>query len=206
MLVLIDESGDTGFKEGASAFFIMTMVVFNDCDQYGRYPEAEKTAIAIQKVAEKSQHKPEFHFSQCSHKVRIAFFQELNAAKCNFGVYALVVDKKKIYSSTLKAHPKSFYNFLLKQLLTRNPVYGAKIKIDGSKSKEFKKALKVYLRKGKEGMFTKIKFVDSKTNTLVQLADMACGAVAYHHRNQKLGSDIYLKLLGKRMLNVWDFK
>ncbi len=47
MLVLIDESGDTGFKEGSSRFFVMTMIVFDDNDGDGRYPSAEETSLTI---------------------------------------------------------------------------------------------------------------------------------------------------------------
>lgn len=41
MLVLIDESGDTGFKESSSRYFVLTMVVFKDGDDAGRYLLAE---------------------------------------------------------------------------------------------------------------------------------------------------------------------
>jgi len=47
MLVLIDESGDTGFKDSSSRYFVMTLVVFKECDAHGRYPMAEHTSNAI---------------------------------------------------------------------------------------------------------------------------------------------------------------
>lgn len=207
MLVLIDESGDTGFKEGSSRYFIITMVVFRDGGEHGRYLAAEHTAAAIHKVKEDTRHKPEFHFSQCSHKIRQAFFQELNRQNCSFEVYSLVVDKKKIHSPHLQSHTKDFYNFILKQLLSHNPVNNAKIKIDGEKSKVFLKALQSYLRRGQDGMLNKLKFANSKTDVLVQLADMTCSAIAYsYNRSDRLESDTYMKLLGKRIKNIWEFQ
>ncbi len=207
MLVLIDESGDTGFKEGFSRYFIITMVIFRNSGKDGRYPAAEQTAAAIQKVKEDTKHKPEFHFSQCSHKIRQAFFQGLNKQDCEFEIYSLVVDKKKIHSPHIKTHTKDFYNFILKQLLSHNPVSNAKIKIDGEKSRVFRKALQSYLRQGQDGMLNKLKFANSKTDVLVQLADMTCSAIAYsYNRSDRLESDTYVRLLGKRIKNIWEFQ
>lgn len=207
MLVLIDESGDTGFKESSSRFFVLAMVVFQDKDAVGRYPMAEHTSSVIRKVKEDTRHKPEFHFSQCSHKIRHAFFNGLNANSCDFKVYALVIDKQKIYSPHLKDNKKKFYNYTLKQLLKQNPIEGANIKIDGQKSKAFKKELKTYLRTGQDGMMNKLKFADSKNDFLIQLSDMCCSAIAYsYNRHDRLQSDSYVKLLGGRVKNIWEFQ
>lgn len=207
MLVLIDESGDTGFKEGSSRYFIITMVIFRDGGGDGRYPAAEHTATTIHKIKEETRHKPEFHFSQCSHKIRQAFFQGLNRDNCEFEVYSLAVDKKSIYSQHLKSNTKDFYSFILKQLLSHNPVNNAIVKIDGEKSKVFRKALQSYLRRGQGGMMNKMKFANSKNDFLIQLADMCCSAIAYsYNRSDRLESDTYVKLLGKRIKNIWDFQ
>ena len=57
MFVFIDESGDTGFKEGSSRYFVMTMVVFNDNDGDGRYPTAEQTSSVLLQVKSEIKHK-----------------------------------------------------------------------------------------------------------------------------------------------------
>ena len=207
MLVVIDESGDTGFKEGSSRYFVMSMIVFDDNDGVGHYPSAEHASECIKKIFAETNHKPEFHFSQCSHRIRRAFFTGLNKNKCEFSVYALVIDKSSIHSPHLRSNTKNFYNFIPKQLLTKNPVQNAKVKIDGSKSKVFKKELNTYLRKGQKEMVSKLKFANSKNDFLVQLADMCCSAIAYsYNRSDKLESDSYIKLLGSRVQNIWDFK
>ena len=139
MLVLIDESGDTGFKASSSRYFVMTLVVFCDKDDCGRYAKAEHTASVIKDACNQLKTDQEFHFSKCSHKFRMTFFKSLNANNCDFKVYALVVDKQKIHSVHMKTNTKSFYNFILKQLLAKNPIRNGNIKIDGSKSKIFKK-------------------------------------------------------------------
>jgi hypothetical protein len=208
MLVLIDESGDTGFKETSSRYFVLAMVVFRDRDEEtGRFLQAEKTSDIIEQTKKETGHKPEFHFSQCSHNIRHSFFNALNANSCEFEVYALVVDKNKIYSPALKANKKKFYNYLLKQLLQKNPIQNANIKIDGKKSTAFKQELKAYLKRGKDGMIGKLKFADSKNDSLIQLADMCCSGIAYkYNRADRLNSEVYVSLLGKRIKNIWEFQ
>lgn len=206
MLVAIDESGCTGFKNGSSRYFLMTLVVF-DAEADGRYEDAEQTASAIEAIRLQANHKSEFHFSKCSHKMRRQFFRGINDYKCCFEVYALVIDKPKVYSPTLRGNTKNFYNFVLKQLLSKNPIVNANIKIDGEKSKVFKKQLTSYLRRGQNGMVSKLKFVNSKNDALIQLADMCCSAIAYsYNHSEKIGASEYKDLLGGRIKNIWEFK
>lgn len=207
MLVLIDESGDTGFKNGSSRYFIMAMVVFQPLETGGLCAAAEHTAEAVKKAKAEVKHKPEFHFTKCSHTVRKHFFNVLNGEDCKFEVYALMVDKQKITSPHLRNRPKAFYNFVLKQLLSHNPINQARIKVDGQKNKAFRQALTSYLRQGQDGMVESLKFVDSKKDVLIQLADMVCGAVAYEQNRQDiLNAGEYRICLGKRIKNIWKFK
>lgn len=63
------------------------------------------------------------------------------------------------------------------------------------------------MRRDQKGMLGELKFVDSKGDVLVQLADMACGAIAYsYNRTDRLESDIYLRLLRRWVRNIWPFK
>lgn len=54
---------------------------------------------------------------------------------------------------------------------------------------------------------SKLKFADSKNDSLIQLADMCCSAIAYSYsRSDRLQSDSYVRLLGKRVQNIWEFQ
>lgn len=48
-----------------------------------------------------------------------------------------------------------------------------------------------------------LKFVDSKTNVLIQLADMIAGTIAafYKDKDKEL-----LRIIKKRVDDIWDFK
>lgn len=182
------------------------MVVFHHQENH-RYMNAEQTASIIKETMHQTGHKPEFHFTACSNGIRRTFFHKLNEFDCQFDICALIVDKNLVTSNFLKKNSTKFYNYFLKQLLTKNPIKKATIKIDGQKSKGFRKALQAYLRHENHGMITNLKFCDSRSDVLIQLADMACGAIAYrYNKSNRLDSDIFIKLLGKRLKNLWEFK
>jgi hypothetical protein len=90
MLVFIDESGDPGFKRGASPIFVAVMVIFDD-DKHG----AEARRFIEQSKARRV-HRPEFKFIKCSDEVRDLLFEAVS--HCSFKILAIVVRKEVIYS------------------------------------------------------------------------------------------------------------
>jgi len=85
----------------------------------------------------------------------------------------------------------------------------ASIKIDGSGDKEFKKALTSYLRKYVgENKIKKFKFIDSKQDNLIQLADMVVGAIARSYSETRKDASRWLYVLKRKgkIKNIWDFK
>lgn len=206
MLVLIDESGDPGFKvaKGSSPTFVVAMVVFRD------FKEAERASLAIDEARRELRVKPEFKFNKCHPEVRDGFFRAV--ADCDFKVRVLVVVKSRIYSRHLRDHTRAFYSFFLKLLLEHdNDVLdGARVKIDGSGAREFKRNLGGYLRQEVgTGKISSLKFVDSKKDRLVQLADMCAGAIAraYNPRVRKDATRWHemLRQSGK-IGDIWEFE
>ncbi len=205
LLVLIDESGCAGFKlgKGSTKFFIIGMVIFTDTKM------AEKTSRCIEEMKKELNIKPEFKFNKTDFKKRDIFFQKISFF--DFKVRALVVEKEKIYSKKLRTEKNSFYNYFLKMLLHYDGeiLSNASIKIDGSGDTVFKRELTSYLRRQLEhNKIKKFKFVESKGDNLVQLADMVVGAIARFYRADKKDSDRWLNVLKKanRIDDIWDFK
>ena len=103
MLVLIDESGCSGFKlgKGSTPYFVVGMVIFSD------FKEAEKASRAIADLRENLNIWPEFKFSKTHPDVRKdAFFQVL--CRYDFLIRSLVVEKQCIYSSYLRKGKRKF--------------------------------------------------------------------------------------------------
>jgi hypothetical protein len=204
MLVLIDESGCPGFKlgRGSTLHFVVAMVRFED------YDEAEAASAAVGHLRERLNVKPEFKFSKCRDDHKDAFFACVDPYR--FRVRALVVNKHTIYSANLRSNVDSFYNFFVRNMLRHDngTLAGAKIKIDGSGDREFKRVLETYLRRGAgPGKIKSVRFVDSRSDNLVQLADMCAGAIA---RSYKEGTRDecwrWRDLLRRKLEDVWEFE
>jgi hypothetical protein len=201
MLVFIDESGDPGFKPGASPIFVAVMVIFDDSQ------DAADTQRCIDKSDARKAHKSEFKFSKCSDDIRDLFFAAVR--NCAFRVRAIVVRKEVIYSPRLKADKDRFYEYFVKNMMDYNggTLKNARVIIDGSGDREFRQNLNVALRRrlGK-GIVKDLRFKSPHSDVLVQLADMCAGAIARSYRPERDEPFRWRKMLAPRINDVWDFK
>jgi hypothetical protein len=203
MLVLIDESGDPGFKlsEGSSLYFVIGIVIFRDLK------EAEKTSKAITNARQILRAYPEFRFSKTSNPVRDGFFEAVNPF--DFGIRVMVVDKNIIHSNFLKSNTECFYNYFVQEFLKRcHFLDNASVKIDGSGDRKFKREFTRYLRQQIDlKKIKKVKFAKSHGDNLIQLADMVTGAISrpYHHP-EKDNSERWKIMINSKIENIWEFK
>lgn len=119
-----------------------------------------------------------------------------------------MIEKAKLRSDHLRSRPDKFYNFFVNLLIKHDGgvLQGANVKIDGSGDREFKRALKSYLRRQAErGKIKKLKFADSRGDNLIQLADMVTGAIARSYSGRK-DADRWRSKIGDKISNVWEFK
>jgi hypothetical protein len=150
----------------------------------------------------------EFKFSKSSSDLRDKFFNKMS--KFDFKVRALVVDKANIYSTRLRTNKNSFYNFFVKQLIhhDNSALTNASIKIDGSGDKVFKRELQAYLRKElSANKIRKFRFIDSKSDNLIQLADMVVGAIARSYKPERADASRWREKLKRenKIGNIWNY-
>ena len=197
MLVFIDECGDPGFKfdNNSSRFFAISLIIFENNEI------VNATSQAIDAFRTQIGSHREFKFSKDNKQIKTTFFQIIS--KFDFKIETILVDKEKIQSHFLRSKPKSFYNFILKQILSHSQIDNAKIVLDGSGSKHFTNELKSYLKKDTKNKIKKLELKDSKKDNLLQVADMVVGGISYYYKN---GDDYYKTMLTKSKLNVWEFK
>lgn len=205
MIVFIDDSGDPGFKieKGSSKVFVITLVIFDD------NLEAEKTAVEIKKLKRdlKFPDNVEFKFHQSSIRVKRKFLQRVSPFK--FRIRAIVVQKENIRSPFLKDNKESFFNYIVMQVLRNNQkvIKNAKLKFDKRGEKKIRDNLRAYLSRElgnrSSHIFKDLKFVDSKENVLIQLADMTAGTIADYYKNNNKS---LIKIIKKQNEDIWDFK
>ncbi len=207
-MVFIDDSGDPGFKidKGSSLVFVIACVIFDDD------LEAEKTAVAIKELKRglKFPDSVEFKFSKSSREVREKFLHTVNSYK--FKVRCLVIKKELIHSQKLRENKNSFYSYAVKLLLEHNggSILDAKIRIDGSGDRAFRKSFTTYLRKQLNSDQKKVmrdcRLVDSKSNALIQMVDMIAGSVRRSYEPGKDDRAIYKKIVAKHIIDEWQSK
>lgn len=208
MLVFIDDSGDPGFKidKGSTKFFVISLIIFDD------ELEAEKTAIAIKELRRslKFPDDMEFKFNKSSKNVREKFLRTINPF-C-FKIRSLTIDKGLIRSDELKRNKNSFYSYAIKMVLkhSNNSILNAKVKIDGSGDRIFRKSFLSYLRRQLNSRHKRIikncKLVNSKGNVLIQMADMIAGSIRRSCDKAKTDSGTYKDIIKRHIEDEWWFK
>jgi hypothetical protein len=208
MIVFIDDSGDAGFKldKGSSKFFVISCVIFSD------ELEAEKTAVAIKELKRilKFPETVEFKFNKSRKPIRLKFIETIN--KFQFKIRSLIVDKSLIRSPELKHNKNSFYSYIIKSVLQHsdNKIINAKIRIDGSGDRIFRKSFITYLRKqlntNQKKIMKNCRLIASHTNVLIQMADMIAGAVRRSYEDNKTDKNVYKQIIKKHIQDEWKFR
>ena len=206
MLVFIDDSGDPGFnfERGSSVYFALAAVIFDD------NKEAETVSAAINDLRNKLNWKceKEFKFNKSNLGIRKTFLTTVT--KYNFRIRILLVDKRKIRSPELRSNKNSFYNFMIKELLTHSngTINNANIYLDGHEDKSYKKAARTYFRKqlnSNSKIAKKLEFVDSKKNNLIQIADMVASSIT-RSKSDKNDAIVYIQIFKNRIEDLWNFR
>lgn len=199
MWVFVDESGDTGLKlgKGSSDWFVLTLVIFSDAKDVN---SAEQSLSSLrQTLGLKADY--EFHFSHSKTSVKDAFFNQISGERFSF--CSVAIEKAKLAQGDL-ANKKAFLKRAFELVFdeTKSFLQNAKIAIDGSGSREFRRETQSLLKKymNEDSGTKRIKKVvieDSKKNDLIQLADMVCGAIAREIKGKPDGKR-YLGVLNRQ--------
>jgi len=210
MLAFIDDSGDAGFKFGlgSSEFLVIACCIFES---------AEMAEVAARKIRDFRgalgwRQGEEFKFSKTRHELRLEFISL--AETLNFSLRALVIDKRVFNRSGLSSNQSSFYLFAIEELLVRAEPFleSAKIRVDGtsvkSEVRKFEKHLKSKLNASKQTIES-VRFVDSRSDQLIQLADVMAGLVRRSFEAKSKRDSQFSVLMKRFMQNpvseVWEY-
>ncbi len=177
------------------------MVIFRDTK------EAERASAAIRALQKERRVYPEFKFSGTHNNVKDAFFRAV--APFDFKVRAIVVRKEKIHSHHLMTNSERFYAFFVRNMMSHDggALKGARVKIDGSGSRKFKKEMVSYLKRHTaDGALGRVTFEKSHADHLIQLADMVSGAIHRSYHPDKANHDRWYRMLKPKIEDVWEFR
>jgi hypothetical protein len=119
----------------------------------------------------------------------------------------MIIDKEILFSDFLKCNTECFYNYFVQEFLSHcHFLNNARVKIDGSGDREFKREFYKYVRR--EIGFKKIEkltFVKSHSDDLIQLADMVTGAIARSYYPGKDNFNRWKIRIESKIENIWKF-
>ena len=117
-----------------------------------------------------------------------------------------MIDKTKIASKPQLSFGETLYNYAIKELLLRLDLSEPIIIIDGVADKKPALATRSYLRQALKlhgVMKCKISFVDSRKDSIIQLADIVAGSVARSYDKSKTDCIDCLKLLKTKIKEIY---
>ena len=209
MLVYVDDSGDGGFKFGAgsSCIAVFAAVIFDDPR------ELQKLAREIENIKKRFNYQGELKFSKNSDQARLHLLTAISNSGCR--IMCLYADKRYIYTQKLKDEPRALKAYLLRMLLSQHDgkLHDAKVFIDGKDTKGFstEKSDQSYFKRMCNRLYpntaTDIRFVDSKENIGIQIADLVAGSVfAFQERGDRRFFDVIgHKTRQSASGNLWNF-
>jgi hypothetical protein len=186
VLVFIDESGDPGFKFGcgSSKYFVITAVIFTS----NFFAEACDRSIEALRRKLRFTGSREFHFTECSNKVREEFLRCVATEEFYYHAFAINKENLSRQAQTFQ-DGKSFYQFAVSIVCdnARTLLREAKVVIDKNSDRAFRQQLEKHLKREMTDssgncLIRKVAMEHSHSNNLVQLSDMVCGAVTGHYR------------------------
>lgn len=202
-LVFIDDSGDPGFRTASSDNFVMAAISFIN----PKIAESIMHEIDIFRASLGWKYNHEFKFAKNPKSVVTEMLHRIS--RYDFQVYAVYIKKSDFHVITPAMAPffdrEKLYNWTIKELLQEIPLETAKITIDGRSSKQNMKNTRTYLRREINGNNSKklnIKFDDSVTTSLLQLADLIAGSINRSLQSDKTNSIDYISIFQDKIVKI----
>ena len=201
--IFIDDSGDTGLKKSSTSKLVIAAVVVVERENLSEL----NAAINGFRAGLGWNELDEFKFSSTNKRTIKELLKHIN--RFDFKSYAIFIDKTNVSKATQFSSNETLYNYAIKELLLKFKLYEPRIVIDGVADKKPAQQTRTYLRKAlKQNNITKCKisFVDSRKNSMIQLADLVVGSIARSFDNTKDDQNDYIRLLKGKIGNIYEIK
>jgi len=197
-----DESGDASlnFKKGASRYLVITLVATRDAD-------ALRAVLVNLRKQEKLPEDFEFRFNDlASSKILNKTMTALH--KADFLAWALVVDKTTLPKIAQYVFDTGLFFYFLVDLVNRIPLeYRRKgtLILDevGSANAALVKLKRTFKTFGIRHEFSRIMFRRSRSEDLIQVADLMAGAIL--RRDARKDSEMF-ELISDKMQDIYNYE
>lgn len=201
----VDEYGNYGFdfrKNDVSTHFIIVAILVKGSNK-------EILEEKVEYIRQKYFQAGEMKSSKIrnNHKRRSLILNELKGL--SFNIFAYVIDKRKINENAGIRFKKSFFKFLNRQLYDDlfKTFDQLELVADEYGNKEFMEEFKAYVkRKSIPDLFnfSSFGFNNSKSNILIQLADLLAGTIAKGYDKNQLTDEYhtFYKILEKHIIRL----
>lgn len=197
-----DEAGDVSFAfdKGASRYFVVAVIVTSK-------PDELRDVLARVRTESNLAANFEFKFNHLSaHSLRVRTLSAL--ADAPFQAWAIIADKTALSDALKVMRPYEFYLFFVTELLKRIPEQereGATLILDefGSATQLYTELNRFMKARNIPRHFKRIQVRRSKSEPLIQIADIVAGALL---RRDALGDSQAFEMLQGRMRRVYEFK
>lgn len=205
VIAFADEFGNNSFDfDTQGSHFIIASVIMNE-------DELNEIQQQLEEIRKKFFQTGEIKSSKIknNHNRRILILRELK--NINFSVYAVVIDKRKLYGEGFK-YKQSFYKYLngilYKELYRTFPQL--ELKVDEHGGNDFMRSFKKYVEKNHiRNLFAGSDFhIHKSHNDLgVQLADMMAGTLGYIFDELKKSdkSNDFAELINDKLISLNQF-
>ncbi len=182
--IFLDESGELGFKDSSSKFFIITLLVCNE-DSLIRLRRIIKK-VRFRKLKKKIRSIPELKGHGVPNNIREIVLKKAISEKIE--IFAIILDKRKVYDY-LKNKRNILYNYAANLILAECSLSGSiKLIVDRSYKKflvgEFDRYIKDRIFKNNPDCKIEIEHIDSKKEAALQVLDFICWAIFRKYESQ----------------------
>jgi hypothetical protein len=196
--IAIDASGEEEQKKTDTDQLVIAAVITDDVDSKELLEEVINSFR--RRLGWVDLH--EFKFSKTNKNILVELLKTIRS--CDYCAYVVVLDKTKIDTKSVVKGKVPIYNQVMKELLIKVSANHQLVTIDGKTGRRYDKQVRVYLRQilKENGIVdSRIRFVDSREDSLVQLADIIAGAVARTYKN-KPDARMYAELLQDKIVSI----
>ena len=199
----IDDSGDPGFKTTSTSHLVIAAVLLLDEDKKLLLDDA--ITIFRRNLGWSELH--EFKFNTAKKEIILDLIEFVKPF--DFTAHVMVLDKAKVKPEKMPKDNASLYYHVIKELLLKLNLAECEpiISIDGRAGRQYAREIKTYLRKSlrEKGVEkSRIYLVDSRKNSLIQLADVVAGSVARSYRTDKSDAKVYKKALDDKITKIHE--